>query len=351
MALGDFLSLGGTLFNSVLGSSSNANLNKKNRQFQQHLADQAYQRQRELTVDSASLQKQGLLQAGISPAAMNGYSGGTASISSGPSAPSQQSEYVPFDISSALQGILASSNIQNTKANTRKTNADAKAQELENEKTQSEMNEWRNRTAQHDAYFIDDNGVQHSKTDSDFDEQVQKYRDSHNGTYPDTIVTPSNVISERQALVKKTLSDIDASIARNDNDVVQSKFAKQVAMAKLADSDVMHAIYNMDLKQFESLTETINKVKSDIDVNKSVSAYNKAKTAESKQSVLESIARTALIKSQDKALSNSNIANMIDSLFNAKDTKTGLVILGKILLSIFVGNGSSGLASALISKK
>ena len=348
MALGDWFSLGGTLFNSILGSSSGANLNKKNRQFQQHLADQAYERQRELTVDSASLQKQGLIQAGISPAAMNGYTGGTASISSGPSAPSSQSEFVPFDISSAIQGLLSSANIQNTKANTRKTNADAEAQELENDKTKAEMDEWRNRSSEHDAYFIDDNGVRHSKSDSDFDVQVQKYRDSHHGTYPDTIVVPSNVISERQALVKKTMSDIDASIARNDNDVVQAKFAKQVALSKLADADVMHAIYNMDLKQFESLSETINKIKSDVDVNKSVSEYNKAKTSESRQAVLESIARTALIKSQDKALSNSNIANMVDQLVNSKDTKSGLVTLGKILLSIFVGNGSSGLAGALL---
>lgn len=347
MAFLDFLPLIGTVANSLMGSSSNANLNAKNRHFQQRMSDIAYGRQQELMVNSPSLVKQGIIQAGLSPAAMQSYTGGASSVSTGPSAPSQLPEYVPSDFGSALQGLVLSANLSNTKANTRKTNADAEAQELENTKTKAEINEWKSQVSQHDAFFVDDDGVRHTVSDKDFDEAVDKYRAKH-GELPTTTVIPSNILSEQQARVKQIMSDIDASIARNDNDVVQSKFAKQVALSKMADPEVMHAIYNMDLKQFETLSQTINKIKSDIDVNKSVEEYNKAQTKAARQSVLESVARTALIRSQDKSLSNSNLSNLVDSLVNAKDTKTGLVTLGKIILSVLFGNGSSGIASTLI---
>ena len=76
------ISAGASLMNSILGSSSASNLNATNRDFQQQMANTAYARQRELTQDSFQLQKQGLINAGISPAALQGYSGGTASLSS-----------------------------------------------------------------------------------------------------------------------------------------------------------------------------------------------------------------------------------------------------------------------------
>ena len=69
------------VMNSIIGSSSNSNLNSKNRKWQAEQNTIAYERQKELTQLSPVLQKRGLIQAGISPAAMNGYSGGTAIVS------------------------------------------------------------------------------------------------------------------------------------------------------------------------------------------------------------------------------------------------------------------------------
>ena len=80
------------VMNSLVGSFSNARQNEKNRQWQAEQNTLAYERQKELTELSPVLQKRGLIQAGISPAAMNGYSGGTASVSSANNAPSSQSE-------------------------------------------------------------------------------------------------------------------------------------------------------------------------------------------------------------------------------------------------------------------
>ena len=84
------------LINGLVGTAANANLNSKNRHWQEKMSQLAYDRQKELTMLSPALQKQGLQMAGLSPAAMNGYSGGTASVSTGAPAPTSVPPYVPF---------------------------------------------------------------------------------------------------------------------------------------------------------------------------------------------------------------------------------------------------------------
>lgn len=99
------ISAGASLINSLVGSSSAGNLNAKNRQFQREMADTAFQRQRQLTQDQYQLNKQGMIQAGISPAAMQGYNGGSASLSSYQASPTTIPEFTPFDVSSILQAV------------------------------------------------------------------------------------------------------------------------------------------------------------------------------------------------------------------------------------------------------
>lgn len=98
---------GASVINGLIGTAANANLNGKNRRWQEKMSQLAYDRQKELTMLSPSLQKQGLQMAGLSPASMDGYTGGTASVSSGAPAPNSISPYVPFDISSAAQIAIA----------------------------------------------------------------------------------------------------------------------------------------------------------------------------------------------------------------------------------------------------
>ena len=64
------ISAGAGIMNSIIGSSSASNLNEANREFQSYMAGLAYQRQRELTQDTYQLHKQGMINAGISPAAI-----------------------------------------------------------------------------------------------------------------------------------------------------------------------------------------------------------------------------------------------------------------------------------------
>lgn len=99
----------GGLANSILGGSSAKKQNEKQRKWQAEQNTLAYERQRQLTMESPALQKQGMQAAGISTAAMNGFTGGTASVNAANNAPSAQQEYVPFDMNSILNAISVES--------------------------------------------------------------------------------------------------------------------------------------------------------------------------------------------------------------------------------------------------
>lgn len=102
----------GGLANSIFGSSASGNLNKKNRQWQEKMSQIAYDRQRELTRDTYSLQKQGLVDAGFSPAALGGYTGGASQVSTGTPTPTSIPEYQPLDVNSAVNTYFAAQNMQ-----------------------------------------------------------------------------------------------------------------------------------------------------------------------------------------------------------------------------------------------
>lgn len=123
--LGPAIAAAGGLMNTLLGSTSNANLNRQNRNWQAEQNTISYERQKELTQLSPQLQKQGLQLAGISTAAMNGYTGGTASVNSANSAPSPQSEYVPFDVNSILTAMSVESQKKVADSAADKNNAEA----------------------------------------------------------------------------------------------------------------------------------------------------------------------------------------------------------------------------------
>lgn len=121
----------GGLANSLLGSSANGNLNRENREWQASQNSIAYERQKELTQLSPLLQKQGLQLAGISSAAMNGYSGGTASVGSANNAPSSLPEYVPFDVNALLNAVSVESQKKVADSEAEKNLADAEKTRIE----------------------------------------------------------------------------------------------------------------------------------------------------------------------------------------------------------------------------
>lgn len=96
-----------SVVNSVIGAYSADKQNKQMMKFQQQMADQQYQRQRELTQDTAVLEKQGLVNAGMSPSALGAFSGPAASVASVPSSPSQVPVYHDFNPSTLIDAFLA----------------------------------------------------------------------------------------------------------------------------------------------------------------------------------------------------------------------------------------------------
>ena len=321
------------IINSLIGTSANSNLNGRNRRWQEKMSQLAYDRQKELTMLSPVLQKQGLQNAGISPSAMNGYTGGTASVSSGAPAPNSVEPYVPFDVSSLFQGLLAEKQMDNMDANTEKTKADAKAQQLANQKEENLQHTWEHSTTKN--FVLDDKGNKLFSDDPRFASYIDDFYNTH-GKLPD-IQSVSGVLSEDAARVQASISKFSSDLHTNDMYAVQSDLAKKVAEMKLADSDVMHAIYKLDKSQYDLILKQIQKVGSDIDVNESVEQLNKAQTKKAKQDVLESIARSSLMGTQEKQIHNSSVNNLIDQLDTSKSFSQNMTTLGKIILSLISG--------------
>lgn len=105
--IGNAISPFSGVINSVLGAKSASKQNKQMMEFQKQMADQQYQRQRALTQDTPLLQKQGLVNAGMSPSALGGYSGVASSVASVPSSPSQVPVYHDFNPSTIIDAFLA----------------------------------------------------------------------------------------------------------------------------------------------------------------------------------------------------------------------------------------------------
>lgn len=321
-----------SLMNSVLGTAANANLNHTNRRWQEKMSQLSYDRQKELTMLSPGLQKQGLQNAGISPAAMNGYSGGTASVSSTAQSPNLP-PYVPFDFSTLLSGLMAKKEMDNLDANSRKTNADAEAQELANKKERNYQHTWELSTTQN--FVQDDFGNKIFSNDPKFVKYVDDYYIKH-GKLPE-MQSIAGVLSEDAARVQASISKFSSELHANDMYSVQSDLAKKVAELKLADTDVMKAIYHMDKAQYDLILKQIQKVGSDINVNKSVEQLNTAQTKKAKQDILESIARIGLIGTQKSQIENSSVNNLIDQLDSSKSFSQNMITLGKIVLSLVAG--------------
>lgn len=120
-----------SVVNSVIGAESAKQQNKQMMRFQQQMADQQYQRQRELTADTPSLQKAGLVSAGMSPSAMGAFSGPAASVASVPSSPSQVPVYHDFNPSTLIDAFLAQKQgeVADSEAYRNRTEGDKNAKE------------------------------------------------------------------------------------------------------------------------------------------------------------------------------------------------------------------------------
>lgn len=335
------ITAGASALNTAVGSVSGANLNKTNRKFQAQQAELTYQRQRELTMDSAALQKQGLINAGISPAAMNGYSGGTASISSPAASPSSAPPYHPLDVQGVVNAVLQGPAYKLQKEELELKKQEVREKKLANDETEDRQNAYRNVSR---VGYFDDGSTRHFTNDPDFTEAFDNYSKAH-GKEPEVFnVNPH--LSAEALNAQSALNRISRDVAETNSSKARYALINAVEQAKLADKGVFHALYSMDSKQFELLSKNIEKIDSEISLNKLSEDLTKAQTSEAKQRVLNLEADKLLTEANYANIKNTNLGAMIDSLFGAANFKDGFKSFLKILVTL--ANGSLG--SSLLGK-
>ena len=335
------ISAGASLVNTVAGTAAGANLNGRNRRWQEHMSQVTYQRQRELTQDQASLQKQGLINAGISPSAMNGYTGGTASISSSGAQSPNQPEYNPIDTSGIVNAVLQSPQYKVLKEEANLKKEQVRAQKLANDELEDKQNAYRNVSK---IGYFDDGSTRHFTSDSDFRIAYDNYTKTY-GKEPDVYNVPAHLSAEAMN-AQTALNRISAEVAETNSNNIRYHLLNAVDSAKLADKDVVHALYKMDSKQFELLGKTVDKIDAEINLAKVSKELTTQQTKESKQRVLNMQADKLLTEANYQNIKNSNLGAMIDSLFGAANFKDGFKAFLKILVTLAGGS----LGSAVVGK-
>lgn len=123
--------VGGVLSNSQ-SMHNNEKLMGIQYMYGQKAAEQAYNRQRELTKDSWLLNKQGMVAAGINPAFVDGASNNVASVQAAdvPSNPTVNAPEYGSALSQGVQNLLTTTQVQ---ADNRLKNAQARSQEIKND--------------------------------------------------------------------------------------------------------------------------------------------------------------------------------------------------------------------------
>lgn len=187
----------------------------------QKAAEQAYNRQRELTHDSWSLNKQGMVDAGINPAFVDGASNNVASVQAA-DVPSNSTVNAP-DYSSALsQGVQYLLNSSQIQADNRLKNAQARSQEIKNDfEIDNQLANLRK--------MLDE----HKISQSDYDirvEELTRLRDTHDSYVKQEDEKANQAefdtqIKEIQVKQEETKNEILAITKQlNDEQLKQAKF-------------------------------------------------------------------------------------------------------------------------------
>lgn len=136
----------------------------------QKAAEQAYNRQRELTQDSWLLNKRGMISAGINPAFIDGASNNVASVQAAdvPSNPTFNAPDYGSSLSQGIQNLLSTSQIQ---ADNRLKNAQARNQEIKNDfEIDNQFSNLRK--------MLDEHKISQAEYDTRY-EELTRLRDTH----------------------------------------------------------------------------------------------------------------------------------------------------------------------------
>lgn len=187
----------------------------------QKAAEQAYNRQRELTQDSWLLNKRGMIAAGINPAFVDGASNNVASVQAAdvPSNPTVNAPDYGSSLSQGIQYLLSTSQIQ---ADNRLKNAQARNQEIKNDfEIDNQLSNLRK--------MLDEHKISQTEYDTHV-EELSRLRDTHDSYVKQEdekanqaeIETKIKDIQAKQEQTKQEILQVTKSL--NDEQLKQAKF-------------------------------------------------------------------------------------------------------------------------------
>lgn len=187
----------------------------------QKAAEQAYNRQRELTQDSWLLNKRGMIAAGINPAFVDGASNNVASVQAAdvPSNPTVNAPDYGSSLSQGIQYLLSTSQIQ---ADNRLKNAQARNQEIKNDfEIDNQLSNLRK--------MLDEHKISQTEYDTRV-EELSRLRDTHDSYVKQEdekanqaeIETKIKDIQAKQELTKQEILQVTKSL--NEEQLKQAKF-------------------------------------------------------------------------------------------------------------------------------
>lgn len=189
--------------------------------YAQKAAEQAYNRQRELIRDSWSLNKQGMVNAGINPAFTDGASNNVASVQSSevPSNPTVNAPDYGNALSQGVQNLLTTSQVQ---ADNRLKNAQARNQEIKNDfEIDNQISNLRKLLDEHKISQADyDTRLEElTRLRATHDSYVKQEDEKANQAQLDTKIKEIQV---KQEETKKDILDVTKSL--NDEQLKQARF-------------------------------------------------------------------------------------------------------------------------------
>lgn len=198
------------VFGNLLSGSQTMHNNEKLMGIQymygQKAAEQAYNRQRELTQDSWLLNKRGMVAAGINPAFVDGASNNVASVQAAdvPSNPTVNAPDYGAAFSQGIQNLLNSSQIQ---ASNRLTNAQARSQEIKNDfEIDNQISNLRK--------MLDEHKISQAEYDTRV-EELSRLRDTH-----DSFVKQEDE-KANQAEIDTKIKEIQAQQEQTKQEILQ----------------------------------------------------------------------------------------------------------------------------------
>ena len=319
----------GSVASTVGGSLLSNNAARKN-------AEVAYERQRQLTLDTPQLNVDGMKRAGLSPAMLNG---GSFSAASSPA----EAQTLPYNlgdpsifasIAQSLASAAASKADAENKESTKKlTDENAEAQKLANEKTRNEMSAWQ---STHPNYVEYPDGTRFYVNDPNQEEKINQFEKLH----PE-LAGKGEAVSVLKPQSESAYNALYAN-SRRDAEISMWRLQKSVNQMKLADEDTMKALAQMDKAQYNHLVAAAAELQARKLVDVATVKNLQTSTEKSNKEMSQIDANIAFMNFQKKLMQldynekqNLGIGNLVKE-FEAKGFS--FATLGKLLLSLIASN-------------